>query len=243
MSSVSVLAPLGIGLLAWAIAGCTISGNMQEKNSSKLVARFSGTVGGAVIGFLCLMVSVIYFDDSSTESSPSTVSSMSTSTESNASTTTESDISNVEPKPEKTLSINVTTLSARMQKNLVSLGSKFKVHFDTQQYEHSTLSKQELNDRNAILITSDNTTGKIINMVIITSGDGTMNSGFDAFHTALSAISATLGDNEMKSGKSSEIVMGLVGHKFQNDEVYVNQIKYSFLQTKDGLMTFFISAK
>jgi hypothetical protein len=48
MTNVSVLAPLGIGLLVWAIAGCTISATMQDKNRSKLAARVSGTLGGFV---------------------------------------------------------------------------------------------------------------------------------------------------------------------------------------------------
>jgi hypothetical protein len=40
MTNVSVLAPLGIGLLVWAIAGCTISATMQDKNRSKLTSVF-----------------------------------------------------------------------------------------------------------------------------------------------------------------------------------------------------------
>ncbi|WP_312210666.1 hypothetical protein [Pseudescherichia sp.] len=237
MSSVSILAPLGIGLLAWAIAGCTISSNMQEKNNNKLMSRLSGTLGGAVVGFICLIASIIYFDDSSTESTTNTVSSASTSKN------TEGDNSAVDSVPKKSIGINVETLTKRMQKNLVDLGSKFKVHFDTEKNENSTLSKQELNDHNAVLITSDNATGMITSMMIITMGNGSMQSGFDVLHTVLSTVSATLGDNEMKSGKSADIVMGLVKHKYPNDEVFVDGKRYSILQTNEGLITFFISAK
>jgi len=240
MSNVSVLAPLGIGLLAWAISGCTISSSMHDKNSSKLVARFSGTLGGLVIGFVCLMVSVIYFDDSSTESVAS-----STSTESVASnTSTESASSSiVDSEPKKSIGINVDTLAKRMQKNLVALGSKFRVNFSTEKLEHSTLSKQELNDHNAVLITSDNNTGMITSMMIITMGDGSMKSRFNVLHTVLATVSATLGENEMKSGKSADIVMGLVKNKYTNDEVFVDGKRYSILRTNEGLITFFISAK
>lgn len=37
MSTLSILGPLGVGIIAWAITGCTISGSMQEKNIIKLL--------------------------------------------------------------------------------------------------------------------------------------------------------------------------------------------------------------
>lgn len=231
MTNVSVLAPLGIGLLVWAIAGCTISSTMQDKNRSKLAARVSGTLGGFLLGFVCLVASIIYFNESNTEP-------VSTITE-----TTEPYTNSVELTPHKSLDINVDTLTSRMQKNLIALGSTFKVHFQTKKLEHSTISEQKLNEHNAILITSDNNTGMITSMMIITSGDGTMNGGFNILHTVLSAVSATLGESEMKSGQSADIVMGLIKHTYPNDEVFVGKLRYSILQTKDGLITFFITPK
>lgn len=229
MTNVSVLAPLGIGLLVWAIAGCTISSTMQDKNRSKLAARVSGTLGGFAIGFVCLVASIIYFSDSSTE------------TNEPVSASTESVNSSTESTPQKTLDINVDTLTARMQKNLIAMGSTFKVHFQTKKLEHATISEQKLNEHNAILITSDNNTGMITSMMIVTSSDGTMNGGFNVLHTVLSAVSATLGENEMKSGKSSEIVMGLIKHTYPNDEVFEGKLRYSIVSSKDGLNSFFIS--
>lgn len=222
MTNVSVLAPLGIGLLVWAIAGCTISSTMQDKNRSKLVARVSGTLGGFVLGFVCLVASIIYFSDSSTETNEP----VSTSTESTS---------------QKSLDINVDTLTTRMQKNLIALGSTFRIHFQTKKLDHSTVSEQKLDEHNAILITSDNNTGMITSMMIVTSGDGTMNGGFNVLHTVLSAVSATLGESEMKSGKSSEIVMGLIKHTYPNDEVFVGKLRYSIVSSNDGLNSFFIS--
>ena len=222
MTNVSVLAPLGIGLLVWAIAGCTISSTMQDKNRSKLVARVSGTLGGFVLGFVCLVASIIYFSDSSTETNEP----VSTSTEST---------------PQKSLDITIDTLTTRMQKNLIALGSTFRIHFQTKKLDHSTVSEQKLDEHNAILITSDNNTGMITSMMIVTSGDGTMNGGFNVLHTVLSAVSATLGESEMKSGKSSEIVMGLIKHTYPNDEVFVGKLRYSIVSSNDGLNSFFIS--
>jgi hypothetical protein len=98
-----------------------------------------------------------------------------------------------ESTPQKSLDINVDTLTTRMQKNLIALGSTFKVHFQTKKLEHSTVSEQKLDEHNAILITSDNNTGMITSMMIVTSSDGTMNGGFNVLHTVLSAVSATLG--------------------------------------------------
>lgn len=220
--NVSVLAPPGIGLLVWAIAGCTISSTMQDKNRSKLVARVSGTLGGFVLGFVCLVASIIYFSDSSTETNEP----VSTSTEST---------------PQKSLDITIDTLTTRMQKNLIALGSTFRIHFQTKKLDHSTVSEQKLDEHNAILITSDNNTGMITSMMIVTSGDGTMNGGFNVLHTVLSAVSATLGESEMKSGKSSEIVMGLIKHTYPNDEVFVGKLRYSIVSSNDGLNSFFIS--
>lgn len=222
MMNVSVLAPPGIGLLVWAIAGCTISSTMQDKNRSKLVARVSGTLGGFVLGFVCLVASIIYFSDSSTETNEP----VSTSTEST---------------PQKSLDITIDTLTTRMQKNLIALGSTFRIHFQTKKLDHSTVSEQKLDEHNAILITSDNNTGMITSMMIVTSGDGTMNGGFNVLHTVLSAVSATLGESEMKSGKSSEIVMGLIKHTYPNDEVFVGKLRYSIVSSNDGLNSFFIS--
>ncbi|TCW50884.1 hypothetical protein EDC53_102453 [Phytobacter diazotrophicus] len=222
MTNVSVLAPLGIGLLVWAIAGCTISSTMQDKNRSKLAARVSGTLGGFAIGFVCLVASIIYFSDSSTE-------------------TNEPVSASTESTPQKSLDITIDTLTARMQKNLIALGSTFRIHFQTKKLDHSTVSEQKLDEHNAILITSDNNTGMITSMMIVTSGDGTMNGGFNVLHTVLSAVSATLGESEMKSGKSSEIVMGLIKHTYPNDEVFVGKLRYSILSSKDGLNSFFIS--
>ncbi len=229
MTNVSVLAPLGIGLLVWAIAGCTISATMQDKNRSKLTSRVSGTLGGFVLGFVSLVASIIYFNDTSTE------------TNEPVSASTESVNGSTESTPQKSLDITIDTLTARMQKNLIALGSTYKIHFQTKKLEHSTVSEQKVDEHNAILITSDNNTGMITSMMIVTSGDGTMNGGFNVLHTVLSAVSATLGESEMKSGKSSEIVMGLIKHTYPNDEVFVGKLRYSIVSSNDGLNSFFIS--
>jgi hypothetical protein len=139
-------------------------------------------LGGFVLGFVCLVASIIYFNDTSTE------------TNEPVSASTESVNSSTESTPQKSLDINVDTLTARMQKNLIALGSTFKIHFQTKKLEHSTVSEQKLDEHNAILITSDNNTGMITSMMIVTSGDGTMNGGFNVLHTVLSAVSATLGE-------------------------------------------------
>jgi uncharacterized membrane protein required for colicin V production len=155
MMNVSVLAPPGIGLLVWAIAGCTISSTMQDKNRSKLVARVSGTLGGFVLGFVCLVASIIYFSDSSTETNEP----VSTSTEST---------------PQKSLDITIDTLTTYAEKPNRT-GFNIQDSFSDEKLDHSTVSEQKLDEHNAILITSDNNTGMITSMMIVTSGDGTMN--------------------------------------------------------------------
>ncbi|MBK4114537.1 hypothetical protein JHD93_20545 [Cronobacter sakazakii] len=224
MSTLSILGPLGVGIIAWTITGCTVSGSMQEKKHNKITARISGILAGAVAGFICLIIAVLMLHDSdSTESS-----------ESVANVTLHSDAP-------RTFPIDITTLTTRINNNLKILGSDFKVHFLSQKLEHNTTSKYMFDDNNGIIVTADNQSGLLTGIVIVTQGDGTMKGGFNVLHVLLSTFSAILGEDEMKKGKASDIVIGLIEKKYPNDEANINNVHFSVLNTKEGLMTFFIS--
>ncbi|EOV8839299.1 hypothetical protein ACNY9Y_003887 [Cronobacter dublinensis] len=224
MSTLSVLGPLGVGVLVWAVAGTAISGSMQEKKHHKLTARVSGTLAGAVAGFICLIVAIIVLNDSNDTENSNSV--MNEAAQSDA---------------PRTFPLNINTLATRINSNLEKLGSDFNVRFISQKLEHNTTSKCMLDNNNGIVVTSDNESGMLTGIVIVTQGDGTMKGSFNVLHVVLSTVSAVLGKDEMKQGESSDIVMGLIEKKYPNDEVTVQNVRFSVVNTKEGVMTFFIS--
>lgn len=209
-----------LGIIVWGLGGWMITDGVNQKIRFKWIARLIGLAGGFVCGCIAIIIAISTVDDDKFTSAKTT--------------------STVEAPKTKVLDLTPEVLEERMNSNLKRLDSKFKVHFNVEKHEHGSLATYVFNDNNNMMITIDNESGKIKGIVMFTSGDGTIISGFNTLNIALSTVSSTLGADEMKTGKSADIVTGLIKHSYKDDEVFENGIRYSVLTDKDGVTSFFI---
>lgn len=219
MGTFGVVALPIVAIMAWIMVGWCISGSLQAKNHAKLAARIAGTGAGFAVGVVVFIIGLVIIGNE----------------ESTAPAATQAEHAAV-----KTFAMTPEQFSARMNQSFASLGVPFRTQLQMQRLEHGSVAKVQFNAQNGLVVTGDNASGKLKEVMVIISGNGTMSSGLEALSVALASVSATLGDNELKTGKSAEIVMGLIKGDYPDDITVVNNIRYSLVRSKDGLNTFFI---
>ncbi|MFW5389336.1 hypothetical protein, partial [Yersinia sp. 2542 StPb PI] len=93
------------------------------------------------------------------------------------------------------------------------------------------------NDHLAIVGATDKSSQKLSEITLITSGDGTAQDGMDIGAAVVSAFSATLGEDTMKTGEPFIIMMKLMAMNKSNTEekesvsTIFNGIKFSFFSS------------
>lgn len=225
MNTMSVLAPLGAGVLAWAIAGCTISGSMQDKKHSKLVSRVSGILGGAFIGFVCLVATIIFVHDSESPKPEEET----TKTVPAAKDYDESHI--------VTFNVSFETYVSRLNSLLERLQTGYKADFQTTETDISFDGFYKFDECNRIGIAANKFNHNVRSIVVtVCSGKDV-----DAATRSVSLASAAFDATQKSPGNfkvSMDIITKLMSGKYKNDEVKVGDAVLSVVHQNGGSVIF-----
>lgn len=137
---------------------------------------------------------------------------------------------------EKYFDITPQEFAKRINVNLTKNDVPFRLKIKIQSGEVNNTFNHSFNERIGLAGSVDKKTGLLTGITIITSGDGTTESGLNVMAVVISAYSAVLGENTMGTGEPAKIMMKLMEH-YQNEpetsqEVILNGVKFGFVPSQ-----------
>lgn len=139
----------------------------------------------------------------------------------------------------KTLDLTSDVFSKRMKTNLKSFGLNYNFKLKIERFDHDSVGKFYFKNQIGIMVTSDNKTGKLTGIMIMSPTTGDMSTGMSVLAISISSVSAIMGENGLKTDQSSDVVTGLIKGSFPDDFVVVDNIRYSYVKSNEA-NTFFI---
>ncbi|AVX39781.1 hypothetical protein [Yersinia massiliensis] len=224
----------------WVIVGKLLSRHFIRKGHKVWLSKTSGTIVGAVVALFFLILLIPTQDNDNPKTAAIDTSTAQTHAQpKEGSVELAPKVVNepVDIEPKKTLEITPEVFAKRMNANLKETGSLFRLRVHVKSGEVNDTFNYTFNDHLAIVGTVDKVSQKLSGITLITSGDGTTKSGIDVMAIVVSAYSAALGENTMKTGEPAKLMMKLVelDKKVSEGESAVstifNGIKFSFMSS------------
>lgn len=225
----------------WVVVARILSRHFIRKGHKPWLSKTSGGIVGFVVA-LFFLVLVIPTQDKNAPAKAEASTAMLTEKPKNEPVETPSqpkDASEetVSSVPTLTLEITPEVFSKRMNANLKATGSSFRLKAHIESGEANDIFKYTFNDHLAIVGTVDKESKNLSGITLITSGDGTAKSGVDVMAVVVSAYSAVLGENTMKTGEPAKIMIKLVKlneektDKTPTVSTIFNGVKFSYMSS------------
>ncbi|MGP2424572.1 hypothetical protein V1954_04595 [Yersinia sp. 2538 StPb PI] len=237
-------------LVIWVIVAKFLAKYFIHKGHRDLMSKTSGVIVGAVVAFTFLIIVVIPIPEETILTSANSRSSVTTTIPEKTIDKHEEKTKSIAPQvlieeprnPDnnesiKTLGISPDIFEKRMNANLETSNSSLKLKINLKKNGVNNTFNYAFNDHLVIVGTIDKPSQKLSEITLITSGDGTAKSGIDIGAVVVSAFSATLGENTMKTGEPGIIVMKLMAMNKSSTKdnepssTIFNGIKFSFFSS------------
>ncbi|MFT2791777.1 hypothetical protein ACMV5I_17145 [Serratia sp. T13T92] len=203
-------------IVIWVIVGKFLSRYFIRKGHKVWLSKTSGTLVGSVVALFFLILFIPIQDNDNPKTATIGMSTAQANAEPKgksaelAPNVANVPIDSATDDSEKTLDITPEVFAKRMNENLKATESSFRLKIRVKSGEVNDTFNYAFNDHLAILGTVDKATKKLSGVTLITSGDGTARSGMDVMAVVVSAYSAALGKNTMKTGEPAKIMMKLL---------------------------------
>ncbi|WP_426818103.1 hypothetical protein ACP3TC_09785 [Winslowiella sp. 2C04] len=225
----------------WVVVARLLSRHFIRKGHKPWLSKTSGGIVGFVVA-LFFLVLFIPTQDKNEKARTETSTAMQTAKPKNEPVETPSQPEDASEEtvtsvPEVTLEISPEVFSKRMNANLKTFGSSFRLKAHIESGEVKNVFKYTFNDHLAIVGTVDKKSKNLSGITLITRGDGTAKSGADVMAVVVSAYSAVLGENTMKTGEPAKIVIKLVKLKEEKKDntptvsTIFNGVKFSYMSS------------
>ncbi|HDY4928281.1 TPA: hypothetical protein RPG34_000017 [Yersinia enterocolitica] len=236
-------------LLIWVIIAKFLAKYFIHKGCRGWVSKTSGVIIGAIVAFIFLIMVVIPISEEKIFTSVNSRSSVTSTLPEIITDKHEEKTKSIAPQatveephnPEnnenwKTLGISPDVFEKRMNANLAASNSALRLKINIKKNEANNTFNYVFNDHLAVVGKTDKSSQKLskITITLITNGDGTAQEGLDIGAAVVSAFSAMLGENTMKTGEPGNIMMKLMAMSKSNTEekesvsIIFNGIKFSF---------------
>lgn len=228
-------------IAVWVVVARLLSRHFIKKGHKPWLSKTSGSIVGFVVA-LCLLILVIPTQDKSAPAKTETGTVLPATKPKNElietpSQPTDSPVETASNVPTKTLEITPEVFAKRMNANLKATESSFRVKTHIEKGEVNDVFKYTFNDHLAIVGTVDKESKNLSGITLITSGDGTAKSGVDVMTIVVSAYSAVLGENALKTGEPAKIMIKLAklnekkADKTSTVSTIFNDVKFSYMSS------------
>ncbi|MFW5387367.1 hypothetical protein [Yersinia sp. 2542 StPb PI] len=236
-------------LVIWVIIAKFSSKYLIHKGYRNWVSKKIGIIVGAVVAFTFLIIVVIPIPEETILTSANSRSSVTTTMPEKTIDKHEEKTKLIAPqvlieeprnpdnKSIKTLGISPDIFEKRMNANLETSNSSLRLKINFKKNGVNNTFNYAFNDHLVIVGTIDKPSQKLSEIILITSGDGTAQDGMDIGAAVVSAFSATLGENTMKTGEPGIIMMKLMAMNKSSTKdnepssTIFNGIKFSFFSS------------
>lgn len=218
-----------------------LSRHLIAKGHKIWLSRILGLLAGIIISFLFLIFSIPSQNADSAKKNESTESTSRIESAKNEKLTEPAQTSETKPtdtnikQVEKNLEVTTEVFAERMNANLKKADSPFRLNIHIEDGKVNDVFKYAFNDYLVMVGTIDKTSKNLSSITIITRGDGTTSSGVNIMAVVVSAYSAILGEDSMKTGEPGRVMIKLVNMKKNKmDEestvsTILNGMKFSFM--------------